>query len=161
MRRTDPDAVALVAGEDGGSLTYGILVDRIDRTAAGLRDRGIGPGGRVAIAAPLGIDGVVAYLGVQAAGAAAVMLYPRSPVPELEARLAAVNPICSSPAPASPCPRVSRRPALPVPASSSAHADGWVRAADRSRNLRDPLYERVAGAPARCGSRTNQPCNRR
>jgi long-chain acyl-CoA synthetase len=91
MRRTDPNAVALVAGEDGGSLTYGALVDRIDRTAAGLRDRGIGPGGQVAIAAPLGIDGVVAYLGVQAAGAAAVMLYSRSPRPELESRLAAVE----------------------------------------------------------------------
>jgi long-chain acyl-CoA synthetase len=92
VRRTDPNAVALIDGHGGGSLTYGALVDRVDRTAAGLRARGIGPGRRVAIAAPLGADGIVAYLGVQAAGAAAVMLYPRSPLPELEARLAAVEP---------------------------------------------------------------------
>jgi long-chain acyl-CoA synthetase len=92
VRRTDPNAVALIDGKGGGSLTYGALVDRIDRTAAGLRERGIGLGRRVAVAAPLGIDGIVAYLGVQAAGAAAVMLYPRSPRPELEARLADVEP---------------------------------------------------------------------
>ncbi len=91
VRRTDPNAIALVAGDGGGSLTYGALADRIDRTAAGLRDRNIGPGRRVAIVEPLGIDAIVAYLGVQAAGAAAVMLYPRSPRPELEARLAAIE----------------------------------------------------------------------
>ncbi len=92
VRRIDPNAVALIDGNGGGSLTYGALVDRVDRTAAGLRARGIGPGRRVAVAAPLGVDGIVAYLGVQAAGAAAVMLYPRSPLPEMEARLTAVEP---------------------------------------------------------------------
>ncbi len=92
VRRTDPNATALVDGKGGGSLTYGALVDRVDRTAAGLRARGIGPGRCVAIATPLGADGIVAYLGVQAAGAAAVMLYPRSPRPEIEARLVAVEP---------------------------------------------------------------------
>jgi long-chain acyl-CoA synthetase len=92
VRRTDPNAVALVDGKNGESLTYGALVDRVDRTAAGLRARGIGLGRRVAVAVPLGIDGIVAYLGVQAAGAAAVMLYPRSPRPELEARLTAAEP---------------------------------------------------------------------
>jgi long-chain acyl-CoA synthetase len=91
VRRTDPSAVALIAGDVGGSLTYGALADRIDRTAGGLRERGVGPGRLVAVAVPLGIDGIVAYLGVQAAGAAAVMLYPRSPRPELEARLAAIE----------------------------------------------------------------------
>jgi long-chain acyl-CoA synthetase len=92
VRRTDPNTVAIIAGDGSGSLTYGALADRIDRTAAGLRERNIGLGARVAIATPLGIDGIVAYLGVQAAGAAAVMLYPRSPRPELEARLAAAEP---------------------------------------------------------------------
>jgi long-chain acyl-CoA synthetase len=92
VRRTDPNAVALIAGDGSGSLTYGALADRVDRTAGGLRERNIGLGARVAIAAPLGIDAIVAYLGVQAAGAAAIMLYPRSPRPELEARLASSEP---------------------------------------------------------------------
>ena len=92
VRRTDPSAVALVDGKSGASLTYGALADRVDRTAAGLRERGIGPGRHVALAVPLGFDAIVAYLGVQAAGAAAVMLYPRSPRPEIEARLAAAEP---------------------------------------------------------------------
>jgi long-chain acyl-CoA synthetase len=81
----DPASVAVIEGDR--RLTYGALVDLVGRTAAGLRRRGVVPGGRVAVAAPAGLDGVVAYLGIQAAGCAAAMLNPRSPRPELEAQL--------------------------------------------------------------------------
>jgi long-chain acyl-CoA synthetase len=81
----DPAATALVDGER--RLGYGELVDRLGRTAGGLRQRGIGRGGRVAVTASNTIDAVVAYLGVHAAGATAVMLNPRSPRAELSTRL--------------------------------------------------------------------------
>jgi long-chain acyl-CoA synthetase len=81
----EPSATALIEGER--RITYGDLVDRVGRTAGGLRQRGVGRGGRVVVTASNTIDAVVAYLGVQAAGAAAVMLNPRSPRAELAARL--------------------------------------------------------------------------
>jgi long-chain acyl-CoA synthetase len=82
----DRASVALIEGDR--HLTYGALADRVGRTAAGLRGLNVAPGGRVAVAARAGLDGVVAYLGIQAAGCAAAMLNPRSPRPELEAQLA-------------------------------------------------------------------------
>ena len=81
----DAASTALIDGER--RVTYGELVDRIGRTAGGLRQRGVGRGGRVAVTASNTIDAVVAYLGVHAAGATAVMLNPRSPRAELTARL--------------------------------------------------------------------------
>ena len=68
-------------------VTYGELADRVARTAAGLFAGSVGVGDRVAIAAPSGIDFVVAYLAVQAVGAAAVLVNHRSPGPEFATRL--------------------------------------------------------------------------
>ncbi len=85
----DPASVALVEGER--RVTYGELRQLVVRTAAGLHARGIGHGGRVAAIASTCVDGVVAYLGIQAAGSAAVMLNPRSPRPELEGQLARLD----------------------------------------------------------------------
>ena len=86
LARHDASSTALVDGER--RLSYGELVDRIGRTAGGLRQRGVGRGGRVAVTASNTIDAVVAYLGVHAAGATAVMLEPQVAAAELAARLA-------------------------------------------------------------------------
>jgi long-chain acyl-CoA synthetase len=65
--------VALV--EVGGrALDYGALDAEVDRVAAGLQQRGVAPGDRVAIALPNVLEFVTAYLGALRAGAVAVPL---------------------------------------------------------------------------------------
>jgi acyl-CoA synthetase (AMP-forming)/AMP-acid ligase II len=72
----DPTACALV--EVGGpSLSYGELWERAGRVAGGLRRGGVQRGDRVAIQMPNGIDWVLAFFGVQLAGAAAVPVNTR------------------------------------------------------------------------------------
>ncbi len=89
-RASNPASVALIEGER--SVTYGELADLALRTAGGLRAQGIIPGVHVAVACPTGIDAVVAYLGIQAAGAVAAMVNYRNTMPEFEARFAVVDP---------------------------------------------------------------------
>ena len=90
IRASNPTAVALIDGTR--RVTYGELAELALRTAGGLRARGVSPGMHVALAGPTGVDAVVAYLGVQAAGAVAVMVNHRDTLPELEARFAVVDP---------------------------------------------------------------------
>ncbi len=90
VRATNPTSVALIEG--ARRLTFGELSDLALRTAGGLRAQGVGRGAHVAVACPTGIDAVVAYLGVQAAGAVAVMVNYRNTTPEFEARFAVVDP---------------------------------------------------------------------
>jgi long-chain acyl-CoA synthetase len=74
--RRGPDATALV--EVGGpALTYGELWDRAARVAGGLRATGVKRGHRVAIRLPNGTDWVLAFWGVQLAGAVAVPVNTR------------------------------------------------------------------------------------
>ena len=75
-RRT---ALQCVGGE---SLDYGTLRDRVARTAAVWRARGVGPGQRVAIKVPDGADWVTAFLGTIWCGAIAVGINPRVPATE-------------------------------------------------------------------------------
>jgi len=75
-RRT---ALLCVGGE---SLDYGTLRDRVARTAAVWRARGVGPGQRVAIKVPDGADWVTAFLGTIWCGAIAVGINPRVPATE-------------------------------------------------------------------------------
>jgi long-chain acyl-CoA synthetase len=75
-------STALIEGEL--RVTYAELNDLVLRTAAGLRDRGLTSGARVAVAADPTVDGVVAFLGVQAAGLVPAMVSPRAPVAEFE-----------------------------------------------------------------------------
>ena len=89
-RASNPTSVALIEG--ARRLTYGELADLVLRTAGGLRAQGVGRGANVAVACPTGIDAVVAYLGVQAAGAVAVMVNHRNTMPECEARFAVAEP---------------------------------------------------------------------
>lgn len=83
-------ATALV--EHGERITYAELSDRVLRTAAALRESGLTAGARVAVMAASTTDGVVGYLGVQAAGLLPVMLSARSPLPEMRRRFDEVDP---------------------------------------------------------------------
>ncbi len=78
-----PDAqrTALVC-HGGESLDLGTLRDRVARTAAVWRARGVGPGDRVAIKLQDGPDWVTAFLGTIWCGAIAVGVNPRIPAAE-------------------------------------------------------------------------------
>jgi acyl-CoA synthetase (AMP-forming)/AMP-acid ligase II len=72
----DPGATAIL--ELGGStLTYGELWERASRVAGGLKAAGIGRGERAAIRLGNGIDWVLAFWGIQLAGAVAVPVNTR------------------------------------------------------------------------------------
>ena len=85
------DAVAVVAGDT--ELTYAELRTRVAATAAGLIDRGVQPGDRVALLAETEPSFVVGLLGAYAAGAIVVPLNPASPAPEAVRQLGAVEPV--------------------------------------------------------------------
>lgn len=89
VNASNPTSVALIEG--ARRITYGELDELARRTAGGLRAQGVLPGDHVAVAGPTGIDAVVAYLGVQAAGAIAVMVDYRNTLREFEARFAVVD----------------------------------------------------------------------
>lgn len=71
--------------------TWGELRARAAAVATELGRQGVAPGERVAIAWPSSAEFVACYLGVLAAGAAAVPLNPSSPPPELEQELGGIS----------------------------------------------------------------------
>ncbi len=74
----DRDARAVAVREvNGASLGYGELYERAARVAGGLRGIGVERGDRVAIRLANGIDWVLAFFGVQMAGAVAVPINTR------------------------------------------------------------------------------------
>ena len=73
---------ALVAGTR--SLTYAQLEASVSEKAAGLRDRGLQPGGRAAVWAPKWLETVIALLAVQRAGGIAVPVNPVLKAPQVE-----------------------------------------------------------------------------
>ncbi|MER7674450.1 amino acid adenylation domain-containing protein [Kitasatospora sp. NPDC096128] len=75
--RRAPEAVAVRCG--GSELTYGELDARAERLAAHLAERGLGPGGRAAVALGRGTEVYVALLAVLKTGAAFVPLEPTAP----------------------------------------------------------------------------------
>ena len=82
-----PDGEALV--EVGGErLTCRQLWDRAARVAGGLAAGGVARGDRVAILLPAGVDWVLAFFGIQLAGAVAVPVNTRFAAPEVEYVLA-------------------------------------------------------------------------
>jgi aspartate racemase len=72
-----PGALAVTGGDR--SLTFGELIEEVDRLADSLRRAGAGPEARVALLLDRGADLAVAVLAVLAAGAAFVPLDPRHP----------------------------------------------------------------------------------
>jgi long-chain acyl-CoA synthetase len=80
--REHADAPAVVAGEQ--RLTWGELDARVDRVAAGYAARGLGPGDRVAVQLPNGVDWLRATLGALRAGLVVVPVNTAYTDPELE-----------------------------------------------------------------------------
>ncbi|MEV6714691.1 amino acid adenylation domain-containing protein, partial [Lentzea sp. NPDC051208] len=78
-----PDAVAVV--EAGAGLTYAELMGRVERLAAALRSRGVGPEVPVGVAMERGADLVTALLAVWTAGGVYVPLPPDHPAERLAA----------------------------------------------------------------------------
>jgi long-chain acyl-CoA synthetase len=120
-------ATALLEGED--RISYGELSDRVLRTGAALRERGLAPGQRVAVIADSCSDGIVAYLGVQAAGLLPVMLGTQSPLAELERRFAELEPACVL---------IGSSGELELPAGVSALRPALSRATDFESLTADP-----------------------
>jgi acyl-coenzyme A synthetase/AMP-(fatty) acid ligase len=67
--RTDPNKPWVISAENGGSVSYGELLDTVGRFATFLRERNLGPNDRVALLANNSIEQLLCYLGVMAAGA--------------------------------------------------------------------------------------------
>ncbi|HSP72096.1 MAG TPA: AMP-binding protein, partial [Gaiellaceae bacterium] len=74
---------------DGDSISYGELERRAGSAAALLRERGVGPGDRVALLIGNGAAFPAAWLGALRLGAIVVPLNPLLAPPEVEARVAA------------------------------------------------------------------------
>ncbi|EPH45666.1 amino acid adenylation domain-containing protein [Streptomyces aurantiacus] len=93
--RRDPAATAVTqCALDGGtrSLTYGELADAKNELASALRAAGVGPGKRVAVAAPRSLEQVVALVAIVSAGGAYVPLDLAYPDERLEYILADAAP---------------------------------------------------------------------
>jgi acyl-CoA synthetase (AMP-forming)/AMP-acid ligase II len=80
------DRVALVDGPSGATVTYAALAARIERTAAGLAARGLGPGDVLALWAPNSPEWALAALGAMAAGATVSGANPAATERELAAQ---------------------------------------------------------------------------
>ncbi|MBW0090710.1 AMP-binding protein [Pseudonocardia sp. KRD-184] len=75
---TRADADALVCNDEVGrsrTVAFGVLADMVGAAAASFRARGVVPGERVAIFAPMCVETAVAYLGALAVGAVVVPLF--------------------------------------------------------------------------------------
>lgn len=88
------DRVAVVtAGREGiDHMTVGALRDAVAGFAAGFAEAGHEPGDRIAIAMPMTIEAVVAYLGVVAAGGVVVSIADSFAVDEIAVRLDITEP---------------------------------------------------------------------
>ena len=69
---------------DPVQVTFADLVNRAERVAAGLVERGLEPGRSAALMLPTGVDYLAAFLGVQMAGAIPVPIYPPARPSQIE-----------------------------------------------------------------------------
>lgn len=82
------DGLAIVA-----SLTREELLERVASTAAALRARGVGPGDRIALVLPVGIDALVVTLAGLAVGALVSSAAPEFGVPAIVDRFGQLDPV--------------------------------------------------------------------
>lgn len=78
-----PGAPALIDPRRGLRISYGDLLSRIERTAAGLRGAGVAGGDRVAVVPSNSVEAIVAILSLHRAGAVPALLNPRLKPAEL------------------------------------------------------------------------------
>ena len=86
----DSEATAVVFQADGEQLqrmSYGELFELTGRVAGSLAKLGVGPGDAVAIDMPMTVESVAIYLGIVAAGCAAVSIADSLAAGEIETRL--------------------------------------------------------------------------
>jgi acetyl-CoA synthetase len=85
----DPDSIAIRHQASGvlGEVTYGELRRMVNRVSNGLDQLGIGEGDRVAIAMPMNLEAVLAYLGIVLAGAVVVSIADSFAPDEIATRL--------------------------------------------------------------------------
>jgi acetyl-CoA synthetase len=86
----DRDAPAIVYQRIGGpveTMSYGALDALSNRVANGLRSMGVGPGTAVAVAMPMTVEAVAAYLGIVKAGAVVVSIADSFAADEIRTRL--------------------------------------------------------------------------
>ena len=83
-----PDHVAIVDDPSGRSLTYGELIEEIETVAAGLAERKVGPGLRVATALPGCFDHCIVLLALQRLAAVPLLLNHRFKPDEIAALIA-------------------------------------------------------------------------
>lgn len=95
--QADDDATALISGDQENDLkyvSYAELKTLTARVANGLAERGIKPGDRVAISLPMTTEAVAAFLGILAAGCAAVTIADSFSASEMAVRLEITKPRC-------------------------------------------------------------------
>jgi len=80
-----PDAIAV--DFLGSTLTYGELIDVIDRFTAALSSLGIGEGDRITVSMPTSPQGIVAFYAAARLGAVASLIHPLSAPPEIRGYL--------------------------------------------------------------------------
>ncbi|WP_156669962.1 AMP-binding protein, partial [Mycobacterium sp. E3305] len=85
----DPARVALII--DGAAIGYGELAATVRRCAAGLADRGVVAGQRVAVVDGGSLLSIAAVLGAARIGAAAALMNPALTPPELRGLLTAAG----------------------------------------------------------------------
>ena len=76
-----PDAIAI--DFLGSTLTYGRLLDEIERCAAGLAALGLGPGDRITISLPTCPQGMIAFYATAKLGAVSSLIHPLSTASEI------------------------------------------------------------------------------
>jgi acetyl-CoA synthetase len=85
----DPGSAAIVYARDGAlhRVTYGELHQQVGRFANGLASLGVRRGDRVAIAMPMNVEAVIAYLGIVAVGGVVVSIADSFAPAEIATRL--------------------------------------------------------------------------
>ena len=84
-----PDAILLSQPDPSDRVTYANALAAVEATAAGLRNRGIGHGSRIAVITSNSIDCVLLVLAVAAAGARCIMVNPAAPAERINEQVSA------------------------------------------------------------------------